>query len=61
MLTDPEEVLDRIYNAFNPRPLTPGDPVYVECHDVRGDVDIVKDLGRSIRRSEELTALLHLW
>jgi AAA ATPase domain len=59
MLTDPEEVLDRIYNAFNPRPLTPGDPAYVDCRDVRGDVDIVKDLGRSIRRSEELTYKLY--
>ena len=59
MLTDPEEVLDRIYNAFNPQPLAPGDPAYVDCRDVRGDVDIVKDLGRSIRRSEELTYKLY--
>jgi AAA ATPase domain len=59
MSSDDEEILDRIYNAFNPRPLAPGDPAYVDCRDVRGEVDIVKDLGRSIRRSEELTYKLY--
>jgi uncharacterized protein YgiM (DUF1202 family) len=50
-----EELLDNIYNAFNGQPLQPGDPAYVDCQAVRGDVDILRTLGRSIRRSDNLT------
>lgn len=59
MVTSSEELLDKIYNAFNPMPLPPGDPAYVECREVRGDVDIVQDLGRSICRSTELMCQLY--
>jgi hypothetical protein len=59
MSINSEELLDRIYNAFNPRPLQPNDLAYVDCQDVRGDVDIIRDLGRTIRRSEELTYQLY--
>ena len=59
MVTSSEELLDKIYNAFNPMPLPPGDPAYVECREVRGDVDIVQDLGRRIRRSTELMCQLY--
>ncbi|HBB34032.1 MAG TPA: pilus assembly protein PilB [Cyanobacteria bacterium UBA8803] len=56
---DIEELLDNIYNAFNPQPLPAGDSKYVECREVRGDVEILQDLGRSIRRSRELTCQLY--
>lgn len=32
-----EELITNIYNAFDPfQPLEPDDPVYVDCHQVRG-------------------------
>jgi hypothetical protein len=47
------DVLTRIYNSFDPfRPLPAGDPVYVECREVRGDNNVFVDLGNEIRRSE---------
>lgn len=59
MANNSEDLLDNIYNAFKPMPLEPGDKAYVECQEVRGDVDIVQDLGKSIRRSDELTYQLY--
>jgi hypothetical protein len=56
---DIEELLDNIYNAFTPMPLPAGDSKYVECREVRGDVEILQDLGKSIRRSRELTCQLY--
>lgn len=39
----------QLYNSFNPfHPLEPGDKAYVICDKVRGDDDIVNQLGRSI-------------
>ncbi|HAX86613.1 MAG TPA: pilus assembly protein PilB [Cyanobacteria bacterium UBA11370] len=40
-------------------PLPAGDSKYVECREVRGDVEILQDLGKSIRRSRELTCQLY--
>ncbi len=59
MTLDIEELLDNIYNAFTPMPLPAGDAKYVECREVRGDVEILQDLGKSIRRSRELTCQLY--
>lgn len=54
-----EELLDEMYNSFTPTPLEPGDPAYVDCRAVRGDEDIVEDLGRAVRRSREYTYQLY--
>jgi KAP family P-loop domain len=44
-----EELLTAINDTFNPwRPLPAGDPLYVNCQDVRGDDDITRSLGTSI-------------
>lgn len=55
-----QDLLDNLYNAFEPfQPLQPGDPVYVDCEEVRGDGDIREDLGNSIRRSQRMTCQLY--
>jgi len=54
-----EDLLDEMYNAFTPTPLQPGDPAYVDCRAVRGDEDVVQDLGRTVRRSRDLTYQLY--
>ena len=54
-----EDLLDEMYNAFTPTPLQPGDPAYVDCRAVRGDEDVVEDLGRTVRRSRDLTYQLY--
>jgi len=54
-----EDLLDEMYNAFAPTPLQPGDPAYVDCRAVRGDEDVVKDLGRTVRRSQSFTYQLY--
>ncbi|NEQ65827.1 MAG: AAA family ATPase [Symploca sp. SIO2D2] len=54
-----EDLLDEMYNAFAPTPLQPGDPAYVDCRAVRGDEDVVKDLGRTVRRSQQFTYQLY--
>jgi hypothetical protein len=54
-----EDLLDEMYNAFTPTPLQPGDPAYVDCRAVRGDEDVVEDLGRTVRRSHDFTYQLY--
>lgn len=54
-----EEILDEMYNSFAPTPLQPGDPAYVDCRAVRGDEDVLEDLGRTVRRSRDLTYQLY--
>ncbi|MDJ1176093.1 P-loop NTPase fold protein [Roseofilum capinflatum] len=54
-----EDLLDEMYNNFTPTPLQPGDPRYVDCRSVRGDEDVVKDLGRTVRRSQAFTYQLY--
>jgi len=54
-----EDLLDTIYNKFAPTPLQPGDPAYVDFRSVRGDEDVIQELGRTVRRSDELTYQLY--
>jgi hypothetical protein len=52
--------LKRIYNAFDPfRPLPAGDPAYVDCTEVRGDGDILVEVGREILYSDRMTSQLY--
>ncbi|KAM3095621.1 hypothetical protein ACKFKF_24580 [Phormidesmis sp. 146-12] len=54
------KVLDDIYNAFDPfRPLPPGDPFYVDCHAVRGNDNILSELGKKIERSNKPTCQIY--
>jgi energy-coupling factor transporter ATP-binding protein EcfA2 len=54
-----EQLLDNLYNAFNPaQPLEADDPVYVDCREVRGEEDILT-LGRRIKRSKDNTCFLY--
>ncbi|NEQ96074.1 MAG: ATP-binding protein [Cyanothece sp. SIO2G6] len=49
-----EDLLVQIYNAFDPkRPLEPDSPFYVDCHAVRGQENIIKEVGRSIVLANE--------
>lgn len=49
-----------LYNAFEPlQPLPAGDPAYVDCQDVRGDWDILEDLGEKIILSHQPTCQLY--
>ena len=53
-------VLKNIYNAFDPfRPLDADDPAYVDCREVRGDGDILIQLGRAILLSNQVTCQLY--
>ena len=55
-----KELLKNLYNAFDPfRPLPAGDPTYVDCREVRGDGDILEDLGRRIVLSDIKTCQLY--
>jgi hypothetical protein len=55
-----EDLITDIYNAFDPfRPLEPGDPVYVDCHEVRGDENVCRELGKKITRSHQPTCQLY--
>ncbi|WP_442937280.1 hypothetical protein [Nostoc sp.] len=52
--------LKKIYNAFDPfRPLPAGDPAYVDCQEVRGDNDILVEVGREILLSDRKTCQLY--
>lgn len=54
------QILKRIYNGFDPfRPLPAGDPAYVDCREVRGDGDILVEVGREILYSERMTCQLY--
>ena len=54
-----EELLDNLYNAFDPfEPLPAGDPAYVDCREVRGDEDILTELGRKMPRIRRNTCQL---
>ncbi len=44
-----QDLLSQIYNAFDPfKPLPAGDPAYVDLRSVRGDGDVLTDLGRRV-------------
>jgi len=52
--------LRQIYNSFDPfQPLPAGDPAYVDCKEVRGDGDILVEVGREILYSERMTTQLY--
>jgi hypothetical protein len=52
--------LKRLYNSFDPfRPLPAGDPAYVDCKEVRGDGDILLEVGREILYSNRMTCQLY--
>jgi len=54
------QVLKRIFNAFDPfRPLPAGARAYVDCREVRGDGDILFQLGREIVLSDRMTCQLY--
>lgn len=54
------EILRSIYNTFDPfQPLPPGDSAYVDCHAVRGDDDILTELGREILLEDRVTHQLY--
>lgn len=52
----PAKTLREAYNAANPtEPLSPGDPRYVNCTDVRGDEDMVRKMFKVISYSDKAT------
>ncbi len=54
------EILRSIYNAFDPfEPLPADDPVYVNCSSVRGEENILVDVGRQITLSNRITHQLY--
>ncbi|MEI1375274.1 hypothetical protein [Nostoc sp.] len=54
-MTQDFALLKRIYNVFDPfRPLLAGDPKYVDCQAVRGDGDILVEIGREILLSDRM-------
>lgn len=56
----PDELIKRLYNAFDPfRPLPAGDPAYVDCRAVRGDGEILIELGREIVLADRITHQLY--
>ena len=59
-MTQEFALLKRIYNAFDPfRPLPAGDPAYVDCGEVRGEGDILVEVGREILLSDRKTCQLY--
>ncbi len=53
-------LLKQLYNVFDPlRPLPAGDKAYVDCTNVRGDEDIIQQLGRDILFSDKVTCQLY--
>lgn len=54
------EILRNIYNSFDPfEPLPAGDPVYVNCSEVRGEENILIDVGRQITYANRITHQLY--
>ena len=59
-MTDDFEILQGIYNAFDSfRPLPAQDPVYVDCREVRGDGDILIELGNQVLLANRFTHQLY--
>ncbi|MBD2164205.1 ATP-binding protein [Calothrix membranacea FACHB-236] len=54
------DLLTELYNAFNPfEPLPADDIRYVDCQDVRGDADILQELGNRMRLANTNTCQLY--
>lgn len=59
-MLDSQELLTNLYNAFNPfEPLPADDLRYVDCQDVRGDADILNELGNRMRLAKTNTCQLY--
>ncbi|RUR73568.1 hypothetical protein PCC6912_55660 [Chlorogloeopsis fritschii PCC 6912] len=59
-MTQDFALLRRLYNVFDPfRPLPAGDPAYVDCREVRGEGDILVEIGREILFSDRMTCQLY--
>jgi hypothetical protein len=57
MLNNPD-LLTNLYNAFNPfEPLPADDTRYVDCQDVRGDADILQELGNRMQQANTNTQI----
>lgn len=55
------DILKKLFNTFDPfRPLPAGDPLYVDCREVRGDRDILEELGGEILLSDSMTCQLYI-
>jgi hypothetical protein len=52
-------ILSEIYNAFDPAPLPANSKLYVDCKAVRGGSDVLVELGKTIRFSENPTCQLY--
>jgi hypothetical protein len=53
------DILPQIYNAFHPTPLPANSKLYVDCKAVRGGSDVLVELGKTIRFSEQPTCQLY--
>lgn len=54
------ELLTKLYNAFNPfEPLAAGDPKYVDCQEVRGEADILDEIGNRMTIASNKTCQLY--
>lgn len=54
------QILRNIYNTFDPFEALPaGDPKYVDCSDVRGEENILVDVGRQITYANRITHQLY--
>ncbi len=54
------DLLTQLYNAIDPsQPLPAGDDRYVLCEDVRGDTNILRDIGKEILLSDTDTCQLY--
>ncbi|MFB8789919.1 MAG: hypothetical protein U7123_13965 [Potamolinea sp.] len=56
------KLLRDLFNAFDPSSnhLPAGDPLYVDCRSVRGDRDILEELGKEILLSNRMTCQLYV-
>ena len=55
-----QEFITRVFNAFNPvEPLKPKNPAYVNCSKVRGNDNILREIGNNIIRSNKSTCQLY--
>jgi hypothetical protein len=53
-------IIVQLKHEFDPsQPLEPGDPAYVDCTSVRGDDDIIVDLGRTITDAPRKTCQIY--
>lgn len=59
-MNETDRLLKALFNSFRPdMPLEPDDPRYVNCNSVRGDQDILEELGGTIKKDDNNTYLLY--